>query len=369
MCVENPFKYGIEVTGDDFVDREKELAELREELLSGKSVVLYSQRRLGKSSLLKELFRRMRGDAILVYVKLYGTESREAFARKIAEGVITNAYRKVDRMREALGFLRELRPNLVLMSDGEVRLELGRRVVARGLEEVLDFPEQIAEKRGMRLIVAFDEFQEIGLFDGSELEKLMKAKFEEHKHTAYVFAGSKRHLLHEIFTDESRPLFKFARPMELGNITKEEFSKFISIKFRSTNGSIAKEAIDRVLEFTDGHPYFTQQLCHELWYLAKKIDDTSVVDRAIIAVLTHFGAEYEHIWDGLRSGTQRRLLLGMAREHEPNFFSTEFIVEYKLKTVAHVQKALKLLENKGLVEKGKIADIFFAEWLRRRVEL
>lgn len=221
--VENPFKYGVEVTGNDFVDREKELVELRKELLSGKSVVLYSPRRLGKSSLLKELFRGMKRDTITVYVKLYGTGSREAFARKIAEGVITNAYRTVDRMRAALGSLKELRPNLVLTPEGDVRLEIGRRVAARGLEEVLDLPERIAEKRGVRLVVAFDEFQEIGLLDGLELEKLMKAKFEEHKRTAYVFAGSKRHLLHEIFTDEGRPLFKFARPMELDNIPRGEF--------------------------------------------------------------------------------------------------------------------------------------------------
>lgn len=367
--MENPFKYGVEVTGEDFVDREKELMELQREVLSGKSIVLYSPRRLGKSSLLKELFRRIRGEAIPVYVKLYGVESKQALAGKIAEEVITSTYTKIDRMKEALRFLKELRPDLVLSPDGEVRLEIGKGVSARGLEEVLDFPERMAEKRGTRIVMAFDEFQEIGMLNGIELEKLMKAKFEEHKHAAYVFAGSKRHLLHQIFADESRPLFKFARPMELGNVPKGEFSKFISRKFTSTGGSITGEVIDKVLEFTDGHPYFTQQLCHEMWYLSKKASDPSVVERAINVILAHYGVEYERIWDGLRSGTQRRLMLGMAREHGQNIYSTDFIVEYQLKTVAHVQKALKLLENRGLVEKGEITDLFLAEWLRRRVEL
>lgn len=367
--MENPFKYGVEVTGGDFVDREKELAEMRREVLSGKSIILYSPRRLGKSSLLKELFKRLKGEAILVYVKLYGVESKQVFAGKIAESVVTSAYTKVDRIKEALRLLKELKPNLILTPDGEVKLEISRRIATRGIEEVLDFPERMAEKRGMRIVVAFDEFQEISLLDGAELEKLMKAKFEEHKHAAYVFAGSRRHLLHQIFADENRPLFKFAKPMELGNIPKEKFSKFISRKFRGTGGSIAGEVISRVLEFTDGHPYFTQQLCHELWYLAKRVRDPSMVNQAIDVVLTHYGVEYERIWDGVRSGVQRRLLLGMAREHEPNLYSTEFIVEYQLKTVAHVQRALKLLENKGLVEKRKIVDLFFAEWLRRRVEL
>lgn len=367
--MENPFKYGVEVVGEDFVDRKQELVELEREVLSGKSIVLYSPRRLGKSSLLKELFRRIGEKAISVYVKLYGVESRQAFAGKIAEGVIAGAYTKLDRMREALRSLKELRPNLVLTPDGGIKLEIGQRVTTRGLEEVLDFPERVAEKRGKRVVVAFDEFQEISALDGIGIEKLMKAKFEQHKRAAYVFAGSKRHLLHQIFADEGRPLFKFARPMELGNIPKEEFSGFILRKFEGTGGRIAGEVIDEILEFTGGHPYFTQQLCHELWYLAKKVEDPSMVERAIEVVLAHYGVEYEHIWDGLRSGTQRRLLLGMAREHEPNLYSTDFIVKYQLKTVAHVQRALKLLENKGLVEKGKITDLFFAEWLRRRVEL
>jgi hypothetical protein len=50
--MENPFKYNIEISGRDFVDRERELAELRRELLSRKSVIIYSLRRLGKSLLL-----------------------------------------------------------------------------------------------------------------------------------------------------------------------------------------------------------------------------------------------------------------------------------------------------------------------------
>ena len=369
MKKENPFKYGVEVMGDDFVNRARELADLQREILSGKSIVLYSPRRLGKTSLLKELFRRLRGKVISVYVKLYGIESRQAFAENLAGSIIKSAYTKLDRMREAIASLKELRPDLLLTPEGEIKLEIGRRVTPRGLEEVLDLPERIAGKRGKRVVVALDEFQEIGLLDGIELEKLMKARFEQQKRAVYIFAGSKRHLLHQIFATEARPLFKFARPMELSNIPKEDFSHFIARKFEATGGSVAEASIDRVLEFTGGHPYFTQQLCHELWYLTRDVKDPLVVERAIEVVLSHYEVEYERLWDGLRSRIQRNLLAGIAKEPGVNVHSVEFITRHGLKTVAHVQRAQELLENKGLIEDGKITDIFFAEWLKKRIKL
>jgi len=366
--MENPFKYGVEVTGEDFVDRMQELADLEGEIISRKSVVLYSPRRLGKTSLLKEFFRRLKGRVIPVYMNLYGIGSRQAFAERMAESVVRGAYTRLERVREAIMSLKELRPDIVLTPEGEIRLEISRRVTARGMEEVLDFPEQVGGRRGKRVVIAFDEFQEIGLFDGIEIEKLMKAKFEGHRNAVYIFAGSKRHLLHQIFADEGRPLFKFARPMELGNIPKNEFARFIAHRFEATGGSVAGGVIDEILEFTEGHPYFTQQLCHELWNLSKDVGDPSMVRRAVEIVLRHYGVEYERIWDGLRSRTQRNLLLGLSRELGPNVYSVDFITKYQLKTVAHVQRSLKLLESKGLIENCRITDIFFAEWLRRTMK-
>jgi hypothetical protein len=362
--MQNPFKYGVEVSGKDFVNREQELAELRRELLAGKSIILYSPRRLGKSSLLRELFRRMRDEAITVHLKLYGITTREAFARAVVQGTVTAAYTTVEKIRGALRMFKELRPSLVLTPGGEMRLEISRRPTLRELEEALNFPELLARKRGKRMIVAFDEFQEIASLDGIEIEKLMKARFEEHEHVSYVFAGSKRHLLREIFMDESRPLWRFARPLELKNIPKEDFARFIVRKFEETGGKISEGALRAVLEFTQGHPYFTQQLCHELWYLARKVDETHVA-RAIDVTLSHLRAEFEHIWDNLRSRIQRRLLLLMAREPASNYTSTSFIAEHGLRSAAHVHRAVESLERKGIIEEGRIADVFFAEWLRR----
>lgn len=155
--------------------------------------------------------------------------------------------------------------------------------------------------------------------------------------------------------------------MELGNIPYDDFKEFIIQKFRESKGNIVKTVLDEILEFTRGHPYFTQQLCHELWYITRNVKDWSNVEKAIENILAHHEVEYEHIWDGLRGKIQCNLLIGMAKDPKLNVYSSNFISKYNVKTPSHVQRALKLLEAKGLVENSNIADIFFAVWLKQKM--
>lgn len=364
--MKNPFKYGIVVTGDDFVNRERELGELKRDLLSGKSVILYSQRQMGKSSLLAELFGRLGKEAMRFRIDMYGIGSREALAEELIRGTVTSAYTTLEKMRRAVArFLRTLKVNIVLTSDGSINFEITRGVALRELSEAFDFPEKVARKKKKPMVVAFDEFQEIGLLDGIELEKLMRSKFQYHKHVAYVFAGSKRHLLQEIFSEEGRAFYKFGKPMSLGMIAGEELAPFISKKFKRSGGRISEDAVGRILDITGGHPYFTQQLCYELWFISRDVKSASLVDGAVERVLAHQGVSYLKTWDSLPQ-LQRNLLVGLAREESPSIYSAGFVERYQLKTQSHVKRAFELLERKGIIEGGKVVDVFFREWLKKR---
>lgn len=364
--MKNPFKYGVVVTGDDFVDRELELEELKRDLLSGKSVILYSQRQMGKSSLIAEVFRRLDKDAMCFKIDMYGIGSREALAEELIRGTVTSAYTTLEKMRRAVAeFLRTLRVNIVLAPDGSVKFEIAKGVALTELSEAFDFPEKVARDKKKPMVVAFDEFQEIGLLDGIELEKLMRSKFQYHKNVAYVFAGSKRHMLQEIFSEEARAFYKFGKPMSLGVIAREEFAQFISKKFKRGGGSISEDAVGMILDVTGGHPYFTQQLCYELWFISSDVKGASLVDETVERILAHQQVSYLNIWDSLPQ-LQRNLLVGLAREESPSIYSAEFVERYQLKTQSHVKRAFELLERKGIIDEGKIVDIFFREWLKKR---
>jgi hypothetical protein len=195
------------------------------------------------------------------------------------------------------------------------------------------------------------------------MEKLMRSRFQHHKNVSYVFVGSKEHLLRQMFEEESRAFFKFARPLSLGPIPKEEFTPFIIKKFKQTGKKVSDKVIEEVLSFTNGHPYFTQYLCHEIWYINKSTKDKDIIDVAIKNIIAQQSIAFEHIWDELKSRNQRALLVGIAHNGTYNY-SPEFIKEYNLKSQSHLEKSLQMLKNRGILhDNGQIIDIFLKEWV------
>lgn len=362
----NPFKYGVIVLGEDFVDREHEIGELTRHMLAGKSVMLYSPRQLGKSSLIAETFRRLSKSVLCVHIDLYGVASREHLAEEIVKGIATSAFTTFDKMKKATGdFLKSLKIDIVLTHEGDVRFEVARETSVQSLADAFDFAENIAKRRSKAIVVAFDEFQEIRNLDGVELEKLMRSKFQYHKNVAYIFAGSKRHLPQEIFGEEGRAFYKFAEPMTLGQIPKEEFATFISKKFKESGGVISDKVLERIFGLTGGHPYYTQQLCYEIWFISKNAEEDSIVEEAVRNILIHQQINYLNIWENLPQ-LQRNFLIGLAKEEKLSIYSAKFVDKYRLRTQSHVKRTFELLEKKSIIDEGKVVDVFFREWLKKR---
>ncbi len=366
IMADNPFKYGVVVTGDDFVDRKEEIEILTKELSSGKSIILYSERRLGKTSLLIEFITQKAKGMIPVYIDLYGMTTKEDLARQIVNNVVKSSYSNLDKIKNAVrNYFINLKPKMIISTDGKITLDLSVKKTydEDELVEILDFSEKVAKEKKKRIIMVFDEFQEIALIDGLKMEKLMRSRFQHHKNVSYVFVGSKEHLLRQMFEEKTRAFFKFARPLSLGPIPKGEFTPFIIQKFKQTGKRISNDVIENILDFTHGHPYLTQYLCHEIWYLNKSAKDEDVIDAAIKNIIAQQSIAFEHIWDELKSRNQRALLVGIAHEGLHNY-SPDFIEKYTLKSQSHVEKSLQMLKNKGILnDNGQIIDIFFKEWV------
>lgn len=116
--------------------------------------------------------------------------------------------------------------------------------------------------------------------------------------------GSKRHLMDELFQDKNKPLYKIAKSIPLGKIPQERFKTFISTRFKSVNMNIEPNLIDEILKITGSHPYYTQQLCHELFNVCFSKEKQSIIssqditlaeDKCILAQ----SYAYATIWDGM----------------------------------------------------------------------
>jgi len=364
--MDNPFRFGGPVTGKEFVDRDKEAAEMFRDLKNGVNVLLFSHRRMGKSSLIAEVMRRNRDEMIFVYVDLYGVTTKTKMVEVFMTALVGSAYGSLQKVAVAMkDLIRGSKFRLVVNEKAEpgIEISLGEPTTPE-IQDVLDLPETIAKKKGKRVVVVFDEFQEIGLLDGSALLKAMRSRIQMHKHVSYVFAGSKKHLLLSIFEEREGAFFKMAKGMELGPMPDEDAERFLVERFASKGGRLPSEAAKAIVSTAKGNPYYIQLLGYELYGTSTSPKWPEDFEAAISAALEHQGPAYSVLWDSIKSGAQRRYLVAAAIDDGPTR-SARFIERHALRSASNVQKAIAQLDSRGITENGRVIDPLLVLWLRR----
>src|SRR5215212_5703993 len=225
----NPFTYGTIALDAAFTDREEELAELERDLENGQDVVVFAPRRYGKSSLvLRAAQRAVRSGGLVAYCDLMRTPTKEQFAAALARTIHEDLSSPADRTAEAaVRLFRGLRvePSIELGSDGTVRFAFHptrrRAQIDETIERLLELPAEIAAERKRRVVLVFDEFQEVTALD-PHFPNLMRAIFQLQPEVAHVYLGSKRHLIDRIFSDRNAAFWRSARRVELGPIPRRK---------------------------------------------------------------------------------------------------------------------------------------------------
>ncbi|MFZ7136799.1 MAG: AAA family ATPase [archaeon] len=374
----NPFRYGTIVTGEDFADREKEQDQLQKDLMSRQHILLYSPRRYGKSSLMVMVLKKLNEQGVMTsMIDLFACVSIDDIIEKLVEETVIPAYKTSSKIMNFFkSAFRGVGVDLTLKPDGSIKVGLKKEIKSSGVKEtlkqVLDAPEKLATAKKKPLVIVFDEFQEISNFSDYNLENLMRTRFQHHKNVTYVFMGSKKHIMQQMFENADRPFYKFAKPFPLDVIPKKEFKKYILEKFKGTKIDIDSSIVDKLLDFTQGHPYFTQQLCHELWNLTgeeKKVHGDDI-EKAIANLLEIHNDLFLMMWDS-STLLQRKMLSALSTEGQvASIYSVSFIERHGLKSASHAQRAIDQLLVNGTVEKKAdyfiTSDIFFNEWIKRR---
>jgi len=374
----NPFYYGEVVTGENFTDRVAEIERLTTELCGGHNIFLISPRRYGKTSLIINALELIKIKGLFVfYMDLYKVASVRELLDAYAKGIVRSCKTRVEKISD---FIKELfpkvRPKIILGDDGvpsiEVDISLKEKELMDSLTEILDVPQKIAKKRKKNFVVVFDEFQEITNFDGERLEKLMRACFQHHHNVAYLFAGSKRHLLNSMVSDPNRAFYKLGDVMNLQKVAPEEMIKFVKKQFSKVPIKIEEKTIGTVLEISENVPYNVQYLCHHLWNrcLPTKEVKEDDIDAVLDNIITEQTANYIIVWDGL-SLHQRLLLKAIIKSPEQPLFSKNFIFENELGTPGSIQKSISLLTKKNIIDvegrEIRFNDVFFKEWIKKKM--
>ena len=375
----NPFKFGALALDEAFTDREDELEELGAAMRNGQDVLVYAPRRYGKSSLVLAAAQQAVSAGILVgYCDLLKITTKERLAAALAKTI----HRDIDSAtgqaleRTAVLFRNlRIRPTMELDPD-DASLSFSFRATRRKadidetVEALLELLGRLAEERKRRVVMIFDEFQEIVDLD-SHYPNLLRAVFQAQPDVGHVYLGSRRHTLDRIFNDESEPFWRSAKKLELGMIAPAKFARFIRDRFEATDKGIDDDAVSRLLETTGGHPYATQELAYELWqgvpegFAAHTVDVEAALDKVLRSEHNHL----ERLWEDA-APVQRQLLLALANEPTATPYSADYRAAHDLPPASTLQSARVALEREETIGRAvdgvvSIAEPFFAEWLKR----
>ncbi len=375
VIVTNPFEYGGVVSGNAFCNRTRELSDLVRAMENAEKLFVFSERRYGKTSLVRAALGKLpRRNFISAYVDLWPTDSEATFvaavARSIAESLSSSVGKLLDTAKKFFG---SLSPSVTLGAEGKPTLILGvakHARIAPVLEEVLETPVKIAAENGPRVVIVFDEFQQILEYGSDHVERKLRSVIQNHRRVSYLFLGSRKHLIQKMVLDRNRPLYRAGSHYALGPIAEKHWQPFIQRHFVDADKGIDQARIHEICEMTQGHPFYTQHLSHAVWELCeRKAKVTSDMIRAASNVLLDRETyAYTTLWESLTL-PQKRFLKGLASEAAGvKVFGGEFVNRYGLSSASNAQRAVEALLTRDVIDRDNgsflITDRFFRLWIQ-----
>ena len=222
---DSPFIYGTTVSIKSFTNREAESAKLKSNLMNGINTTIISPRRWGKSSLVEKVIHEINKNdkkTKTIIIDLFSVSSEEEFLEHFAREVIKASSTKWQEwMSSGREFFKKLIPKLSVGIDPttDFNLSFDWLELKKNNEEVLNLPETIGKKRGIKFIICLDEFQNLAAFNNYQIfEKKLRANWQRHNSVTYCLYGSKRHMMTEIFNNPSKPFYRFGDIMLLQKI-------------------------------------------------------------------------------------------------------------------------------------------------------
>ena len=373
--MQNPFVYGEVVPAAAFADRVVELDRLAADLAAGQKVFLISPRRYGKSSLVRHaLAAAARRGALTVDVTVSSFSSYVAFLEGYARALAAAATKGSGVRTWLREMIRSARAEVLSSVDAGVSFPGVRseRDASRLAQEVFALPGRLADTRGRPVVVALDEFQAIGGFNGGSVEHALRAAVQRQRNVGYVFAGSEPSLM-ERMLGPRRPFYKAGPVIRLERIPADQFAAFIDSRFERSGIKPEPGLGAAIVELAGNLPYDVQRLAHETWDEVRAasrrratLDD---LHRALRRLLAEQHTLFEASWQRLTL-SQRSVLRAVVLEEGRELLSAEVRERHRLGGASSVQYALVSLLRDDLISRESnryvVVDSLLREWVARR---
>ena len=370
--ITNPFIVTGKIESEYFCDRVQESARLVKSITNGNNMVIISPRRMGKTGLIQFCYDKpeIANEYYTFFIDILHTSSLREFTyllgREIYETLLPRSRKMSDLFIRTLKSISGKFGFDPITSTPTFNVELGD----------IDRPEYTLNEIFRYLtdadkpcVVAIDEFQQIAKYPEKNIEALLRTHIQKLHNSHFIFAGSERHMMQEMFTSAARPFYHSADILELKAIGPEIYIPFIVGHFEKRNRRIATENVGKVYDLFKGHTDYIQKTFNEAFADTPEGEECSL--ETIRAAIDNMVASNDTIFREILSNIpekQKELLYAIAKDGEASrITSAEFIKRHSLTSASSVQSAMKkLLEKDIITEINKVfsvTDKLFAMWM------
>lgn len=371
----NPFTLKEIPVKGAFCNREKEQSDFFGFAAARSNTLLYSPRRYGKTSLIKKVQDRLQSDGTLtVYCDLFGVSSIEEIAGKITKSIYSITQKKENLFNKSIRFLTSFRPVLSPSADGGISISVQPAFKSGGLDlldETLESLGKFIEDVSMPVHIVLDEFQEITEVDNSiGVEGTLRQHIQKIQ-CAFVFVGSRRRILLDMFNSRKRPFFQSAVNYELKTLPAKELSTFIVSRFKGAGKGIEAKTASDICTLLRQHPYYVQKFCFFLFDRIEKKVAQKDIPETYQLVMESEKALFESTLRQL-TAKQIAVLTAIAKEPGKKLYSTGYMARHRLKSTGGIQRSIDVLTKEDLIEQSEptglweVVDPLFTEWLIRK---
>ena len=370
----NPFIVTGKIAPEYFCDRVQESARLVKSITNGNNLVIISPRRMGKTGLIHFCYDKpeISKEYYTFFIDILHTSSLREFTYLLGKEIYDSLLPRSRKMVKL--FLQTLKS-----ISGKFGFEPGLNLPVFNIELgdierpecTLDEIFYYLNQADKRCIVAIDEFQQIAKYPEKNIEDLLRTYIQQQANSNFIFAGSERHMMQEMFLSSARPFYQSASLMDLKAIPSEIYVDFVISHFKKRRKHIEESSVEKVYNLFKGHTYYMQKTFNEAFADTPEGGECTldVIRTAIDAIIASNDTIFREILSNIPE-KQKILLYAIAREGEAErITSSDFIKRHSLVSASSVQSAVKKLLEKDLITESNkvffVTDKLFAMWMNQ----
>jgi len=353
-----------------FCDREKETKSIINAINNGRDITLVSLRKMGKTGLIMHTFEEMKKKKTFetIYLDIYHTENLKGMINQLATSLFRVKKTFGKQMEEFLHAFRYVRPVISmdqLTGLPSVSFMIADEKEARNtLEELFEMLREKSKK--MSIVIAIDEFQQIGNYPEKNVEALIRGMIQTLSNVRFIFSGSNKTILTRMFGNATQPFYQSTEMMYLTEIEQETYEKFIKTQFLKDSRKVEEGIITELLLWCRCHTWYVQYVCNKLYETGNQIsrENYKNIQREILTSREPFYLEYRN----MITHHQWQLMKAIAHSDGANMITSGgFIKKYNLTNASTIKRGVdSLLQKEMIYQKNEnfyVYDVFFSRWL------